>query len=319
MTQPAFKIDQLQLEPGSSGTRLLRRASDGSLELVDPSAVAGITLSNLAGLKTVGNTILVGKSGLGVHHTSIQAALDSVPVNSGPTNPYLILVFPGVYNEDLTIVRDRVVIQGLGNPILSPTVTVPNDAGADHAILIEAGLGSEPLSTVLRGLVLTNPHNNKACVRINGTGDVGLDGIWISDCQLLATASGGNQTISALDANDILVHNCLVSQAAPAQAVIEGTTVLRPTLTDFGSSLVVQGGAKVGGMKMSGSASLTLASTVAVTLPYEAESANYEVRLEPQGNPGSSPWVTGKTATGFTINFAAAVTVVVRWVADGRL
>ena len=52
MAQNPFKVDQLQIEPGTSGTRLIRRAVDGSLEFVDPSNVAGVTLGTLAAAGT---------------------------------------------------------------------------------------------------------------------------------------------------------------------------------------------------------------------------------------------------------------------------
>ena len=49
MPQDPFKVDQLQIEPAAAGTRKIRRnTSDGSLEFVDPSYTAGVTLATLA-------------------------------------------------------------------------------------------------------------------------------------------------------------------------------------------------------------------------------------------------------------------------------
>lgn len=60
---------------------------------------------------------------------------------------------------------------------------------------------------------------------------------------------------------------------------------------------------------------------VVVELPFEFSSSNYVVHVELDGNPesGGTPWITDKSPTGFKINFAAAVTLNVRWLADGRL
>ena len=59
MAQDAFKVDQLQVEPGSSGTRIIRRATDGSLEFVDPSNASGIKLATLANAGTTAVTAAI--------------------------------------------------------------------------------------------------------------------------------------------------------------------------------------------------------------------------------------------------------------------
>ena len=53
MAQDPMKVDQLQVEPGAAGTRLINRATDGSLQFYDAFITGGITLSRLAGLRNV--------------------------------------------------------------------------------------------------------------------------------------------------------------------------------------------------------------------------------------------------------------------------
>jgi hypothetical protein len=56
MPQDPFKVDQIQIEPATTGTRKIRRNTvDNSLEFVDPSYTSGVKLSTLA---TSGTTAL---------------------------------------------------------------------------------------------------------------------------------------------------------------------------------------------------------------------------------------------------------------------
>ena len=70
MAQDPVLADQLQIEPGAAGTRLIYRAADGSLAFKDSLLTGGITLSQLAGLRSVANTLVVGKSGAGAAYTT---------------------------------------------------------------------------------------------------------------------------------------------------------------------------------------------------------------------------------------------------------
>jgi hypothetical protein len=201
VAQDPFLVDQVQIEPGAAGTRLIRRATDGSLEFLDSLITGGITLSSLASL-SLGGLMVVGKSGAGAQHSTIQAALDCIPSTSGPTEPYVVLVGPGVYNETVNIVRDWVFVIGLGGAVLEPLETTPNGPGAYHTVVVQADLGTVPEHVVLNNLTIRNYHNSFACVRIvGGAGStVGETGIDILDCNLQATASGNRQLwVSSVD------------------------------------------------------------------------------------------------------------------------
>jgi hypothetical protein len=207
MPQDPMLVDQLQIAPGEAGTRLIRRAADGSIEFLDAVVTGGITLQQLAGLQAVGGVKVVGKSGAGAEFPTIQSAVDTVPVTAGPLEPYVILIGPGVYAETIDIVRDWVFLIGLGGVVLEPLVTTPNAPGAYHTVVVQADLGTIPKHVVLRNLTIRNYHDNFACVRVFGSAgsEVGETGIDIDNCSLEATAPGGNRTVWASSVNFVNV------------------------------------------------------------------------------------------------------------------
>jgi len=204
MAQDPFLVDQIQIEPGESGTRLIYRATDGSIAFKDSILTGGITVSQLAGLRSVANTLVVGKSGAGAEYTTIQSALDAVPASCSLTNPYFVIVMPGVYAETLNIARECVFLQGFG-ATLAAEETTPNGPGAYHTMVIQAALGTIPKLVVLQNLTVTNIHDNYACVRVVGgaASEVASSGILLRDVGLSATGAGGNHPIWASSVNYI--------------------------------------------------------------------------------------------------------------------
>jgi len=207
MPQAPLLIDQIQIEPGSGQVLLVYRdAATGSLGFKDAVLTGGILLSQLAGLRNISNVRVVGKAGDGAQYTTIQAALDTVPSNASATNPYLVLVMPGRYDETVTIVRDGVRLIGLGQPeIRSALEATPDAAGADHTVLINAALGTIPRSLLIEGFTLSNAHSTKAAVRVVGTVGslVGDGGIVLRNCSLRANSAVGNYSLWATCCNDI--------------------------------------------------------------------------------------------------------------------
>lgn len=112
------------------------------------------------------NVVIVAKSG--GDFTSIQAALDSIYTASA-SNPYLVWVAPGVYNESVTM-KSYVDIEGAGESLTKITyvggpnlnyatvigknnaelrsLTVENTGGTDYAIAIVSEYASPHLSHV---------------------------------------------------------------------------------------------------------------------------------------------------------------------------
>lgn len=411
MAQSPFKVDQLQIEPGSGDTLIIDRdPGTGSLRFKDAVVTSGLVLSQLAGLQTINNVYIVGKSGAGAQYTTIQDALDDVPAMASATNPYLILIAPGVYTETVNIIRDGVHLLGLGRVVIRSALEgTPNAMGADHTLIISAQLGTVPKTVTLENLRITNAHNNKACVRI-----VGADGsllgnglITVKNCDLAATADGGNRPLWATAMNNLLVEGGSLGGGAADLVVLEEVSWFRaislrsasaqswrwddgqdvplnegvgytmsfcpevargtsltpftlditgvsatfnscrlPDLEISGECSVVLSHSTVGDLTLLGEVSLSLESsprgTVNVndsatlsephlsgTVTFDEESSKevsfrvpqpngeYQVFLSLTDNPnGNSPWVSGKSSTGFTINFADDQTQDVMWSAS---
>lgn len=161
MAQPPFLVDILQVEPGSGQTLTVsRNAADGALKFADAVIPAGITLSALAGIRNVTGVYVVGRGGDGAPYTSIQDALDAVPTSSDSTSPSLVLVLPGVYEENLSVQKDGVFLTGFG-------ATVKNGA-AGHTVEISASQDVTPKTVVFSGLTIQNDEPGYACVKVAG-------------------------------------------------------------------------------------------------------------------------------------------------------
>ena len=213
MAQPPFLIDQIDIEPGSTGTRRINRdAGTGGLAFEDPVVSGPLTLANLAGLRNISNVLIVGTSGDGAQYTgstAIQDALDAVPANASSTNPYIILVLPGRYDETVNIVRDGVRLVGLGRPeIRSALEATPDAVGADHTVIISAQLGTIPLSVLIEGFVISNAHSGQAAVRISGgaASTLASDGVVVRNCSLRANSTVGNYSLWATACNTVHVE-----------------------------------------------------------------------------------------------------------------
>jgi hypothetical protein len=162
MPQPPYLVDVLQIEPGSGDTLTIDRdPADGAMRFIDAVLTSGVLLPELVGLRNVDGVFVVGRAGDGAPYTTIQAALDEVPLTSNASAPSLILLLPGEYTENITILRDGVYIASLGG------VRIVN-SGANDTVTIAASIASTPLSTLLRGIEIENVTTGQACVRIVG-------------------------------------------------------------------------------------------------------------------------------------------------------
>ena len=228
MATTPFKVDRLQIEPGSGQLLTIsRNAADGALKFIDNATPAGITLAELAGIGSVNKVLIVGKGGSGAEYTVIG---DAITAASGSYNdPVLILVAPGVYEENLTIAKDGLQIVGLGNVVIKSTVLGNTLTVSDTAVK----------SLLLRNLTIINPHSGLGdgsqgcCLRMDGVAgtnlglinaDVdgnnkpvnadyyGLGGIWIEGCHFIASATGNgmnpNYQIYANTVNSLFVRDC---------------------------------------------------------------------------------------------------------------
>lgn len=208
MPQPNFQVDGLRVEPGSGQTLTITRdSSTGSLRFTDAVVTGGINLSALAGLGTIAGVLVVGASGTGAQYTTVQSAINAVPANASLTNPYVVLVMPGVYSENVVIEKAGITVQGIGRAVIQA-------ASAAGTITVAEAVASVPTSLTLRNLVLVNANNGEACVDIvGGAGStVGADGITLDGCDLRPTGVGG-YTVYADAVNYVTLTGCQATGA----------------------------------------------------------------------------------------------------------
>lgn len=262
MPQSPFKTDQVEIEPKENeGQRLIRRGASGALEFLDSLVTGGITLSQLAGLRSVGGVLVVGKTGTGAEYNTIQAALDAIPSNASITNPFVVFICPGEYAETINLVRDGVMLIGLGPVFLKPVVAVANAQGAYHTVVVQADQGTIPLNVVLRGLTITNNHDNFACVRASGgaasTVASGTWGVRLEDCNLEANAPGRNRPIHASSVGRVIVQGGTWNAGTGLLLIEEitrfemhGVSGVSPLQLDFDTNGTLPSGGNVFGYKL---------------------------------------------------------------------
>jgi len=168
--QPPFRSDAFQVENADApvGPRLLEAdENDGSLRFTDPRIPAGINLNQLVGLQQAQNTIIVSQTGEGGSKdvngdpiTTIMGGLDAVPNSADVDNPWVVLVAPGLYVEDVYFLKDGVTIQGIGTAIL-------RNLSAVSTIRMRAGVSTVPRRVMIRDMRIENLTAGEACIDIS--------------------------------------------------------------------------------------------------------------------------------------------------------
>lgn len=162
MAQPPFKTDVLQIEPAAAGTRTIDRdPAVGELRFTDPSFPAGVVLADLVGIQTINNTVIVGTGG-GAQFTSIQDAIDALPTTGSANNPQVVLLFPGTYNEKLTIDKDGVVLAGQG------LVRIVNGDADPTIHVIQGSVTDVPRFVRLINLSIVAEDDGSTCLHLDG-------------------------------------------------------------------------------------------------------------------------------------------------------
>ena len=201
MAQPPFQTDAIQIEPSSGDTLTIDRdPSTGGIRFTDPTLTGGISLQELAGLNTLEGILTVGVSGSGALYTTIQAAIDAVPITATKDNPYVVIIGPGLYSENLTIEKNGIVLWGSGGVTLTAGASAPT-------ITVQKNVTTTPEFLQIQNMTLRNPYTNKAVFSLVGGANstVCKDGLKVIDCTIEATGVGSLQ-ISANTVNKILVQ-----------------------------------------------------------------------------------------------------------------
>jgi hypothetical protein len=234
MPQPPFLVDVVQLEPGSGSTLTLSKdPASGSMKFVDAALPAGVLLSDLVGIRNITGVFLVGRSGSGAPYGTIQAALDAIPSSSSAAAPSLVLVFPGVYQENLKIQKDGVYLVGLGGSQLI-------NSGAEDTIEISASTEATPLQVQLRGLRVQNGAAGQACVRLLGADTFATGTVTVASLPLAVgdqVIVGGIPLTGVVGARTSGANNFSISGGTPAAVAAEISAAILDPLNSF-SSLV---------------------------------------------------------------------------------
>ena len=156
---------------GLDSTDLFTAATDGSGSGLDADLLDGLDAAAFA--RSLGNVVLVAKTG--GDYASIQAALDSITTASS-SNPFLVVVGPGVYSERV-VMKPFVDVQGSGEGVTKITQSGSFDpdfgtvAGADDAELrfltVENTGGTFGVIGVYNSGV--SPRLTHVTVRVDGT------------------------------------------------------------------------------------------------------------------------------------------------------
>jgi hypothetical protein len=266
MPQPPLLVDQLQIEPGSGDTLTIDRDStDGTLKFVDAVITGGALLPNLVDVRNITGVYTVGRAGDGAMYTTIQSALDAIPAaTSSASLPSLVLVFPGVYTEDITLTKDGVYMVGMGRARL-----VNNSA--THTITIKASIDSIPQDILFQGMEIECNDNAHAAIYVLGadtfsTGTVTVNGTPITAGDtvtvngLVLTGISGTRTSGS---NDFSVNGTTTDSIAAeiAAAINDSANAFTTTVTATSLTNVVTLTAVTAGV--AGDA-ITLAVSVAV-------------------------------------------------------
>lgn len=159
MPQPPLPLDAVQFGP-LSGFDVRITRTGGNLVLQD-EAVGALNLSQLAGLRAAEGVLVVGRGGAGAQYETLQAAVDAVPGASSPSNPHLILLLPGVYEESVTVQKDGVTFKALGAVTLRAPAGLPS-------LEISASVSVTPEVLAFEGITFEQGDGGLACVRAYG-------------------------------------------------------------------------------------------------------------------------------------------------------
>lgn len=230
MPQPPFRSDEIEIENADApvGPRLIGAdENDGSMRFTDPFIPGGVNLTALAGLQQMNNTVVVSQTGIGASKdengdpiTTIQGGLDAVPDSADVDNPWTVFVAPGLYVEDVYLVKDGVTLHGLG------TCRLRNDT-AVSTLRIREGVSTTPRRVMILTLRIENVSPGEACL------DIGS-----------ATFASGTLTITAVpnigDMAEVggVTLTAVANGTAPAPGEFELGTTTDETASNLRDALV---------------------------------------------------------------------------------
>lgn len=205
---PPLKVDQIAVSPTVADTLLITKTSGGNLTFTDNVISSGITLKKLSGMNLT-NLITVG-TGSGANYASIQEAVDAAPTTSTLNSPTIILIYSGVYSENIVIEKDGLIFVGIGRVII-------NSAADDDTLILQPGLTTIPLISYFENISFRNSFDARSCFRILGDSGttLGLNGFRLKNCSFVSTGLGGYcvraHILNSLTVTDSNCHGSVTS------------------------------------------------------------------------------------------------------------
>ncbi|MEQ8821004.1 MAG: hypothetical protein RLY93_12240 [Sumerlaeia bacterium] len=169
------------------------------------------------------------------HFTTIQGAIDSVD-DAEATSPVSILIYPGTYEEYVTVETSHILLQGISKDAV--TVKAPA-SGSSPTLYIALESGESLLDTLVEGLTITASGSGLAAVAISGVnGTTSAEADAIIEESLLASMNGPALTIT--DSQGVLIRNVVLSGtgsvvSATGEFILDGCSL---TLAGSGDEVI---------------------------------------------------------------------------------
>lgn len=323
MKMNPIKADKIQFG-SSSGLPHIRRSTTNELVFFD-QPVGEISLSNILSERSVSEVVTVSKTTQGSDFSTIQEAVDFLPLSGG-----LIIIYQGTYLESISISksvvlisRGKVVIESTDAPCLSLSSFYFKCLG---------------LNFVLKDLL---GNNNPSMIEVNSNDSTKK--VYFYDCVFDNTAHPTSSFISVQTSSLFLSENKFfgtgtisVSQANTCEVLglrlpdinlsnmiqrsyVSGSQILDITLVDSAISLSGNMNSCVGDATSNLTKEVITGEVVfdaelekVVVFDCPLSSDSYTINLEPN-TQRILPVISLKTATGFTVTFENILNETIRW------
>ena len=231
MSQLPFQVDGIKIEPGSGDILTITRdAADGSMKFLDAVLPSGVLLQNLVGIRNTLGLYVVGKTN--APYSTIQSALDAIPISSSSLLPVTVLVLPGVYQENLSIQKDGLTIIGFGAKILN--------SGDSSTVSISVSSDVTPKNINLRNIEIECTQAAKSCIEVKGADTFALGTITVATAPLIVGDTitiGGTVLVGVAGTRTSGLDNFSVSGGTPDTVAAEISAALNDTGNSFATTV----------------------------------------------------------------------------------
>lgn len=179
--------------------------------------------------KKFANVVVVAKSN--GDFTSIQAAIDSI-TNASASNPYLIWVAPGVYEEKVTM-KPYVHLQGAGKGL---TIIQADLSTGGTALALASNVS-------VRDITLRNTGIGASGMNISGVEGNNVAGVELSNVDILITGNSKSNYGLSFSGNSIVTLKYITATVAGATSTNDALYAgLGPQISIYGGSFIASDG-----------------------------------------------------------------------------